>query len=229
MNKIEKFSTNLDIKVVYKNKSFPMKALSKILFFNKRFMTSYYTTIRKTIYVPDDLFNESTEEKKLELFTHEAMHMHQAQKFGMLLYTFLYLFPLSLAPISLLSVFFAFILPWYLAMIPLVFLVCLLPLPAPWRKRFEVEGYTAGLYAFHWISTRVKKEGLNIVAQNMFSKANAIEENFTGPNYYWMWPFGVKKELYNNVQKICDGVISNTSEFYKKVDQTLGRIYDQDI
>jgi len=67
----------------------------------------------------------------------------------------------------------------------------LLPIPAPFRCTWELRGYQA-------------TEALQWAERNRFNKADYYIEQFTGPSYYFMWPFRqhIKSLLYKNRDKI---------------------------
>lgn len=83
--KIESKSTSSLMRVI--------NAVLVILTFGKfrSFMTHYITTIGHTVYVPDswDVLGPSS---KYVILTHEKVHMEQSRRYGMFLYSFLYLF-----------------------------------------------------------------------------------------------------------------------------------------
>ncbi|MEM6954441.1 MAG: hypothetical protein AAF411_23810 [Myxococcota bacterium] len=64
-----------------------------------RYMTHYVTTIGQTIYLPTS-WAERPETERLITLRHEAVHLHQFRRFGIVLMSVLYLlpfFPLGLA------------------------------------------------------------------------------------------------------------------------------------
>ena len=83
----------------------------------RRFMTHYFTTIGYTLYVPETWGTMEVIAKAV-LLRHERVHMRQRKKYGMLLFSFLYLlFPL-----------------------PTIF--------AYYRMKFEWEAYTESMRAY---------------------------------------------------------------------------------
>jgi len=83
-------------RVVKKSESFLMKAINAFLLVitfwqMKAFMTRFITTVGTTVYVPDD-WNEQTEIDRMIVLRHERVHMRQKQKYGMFLFSLLYLF-----------------------------------------------------------------------------------------------------------------------------------------
>ena len=218
MSRFEEFENNIkrnyvfDIK--YKDESNFMKLLGTILFFNKGFMTHYITTIGNTVYFPNRDFIKNYDDGAIRVLAHEIVHVSQKEKYGMILYSLMYLFPQCLALFALLA-FLAFI--WLPFLWCLLFLVFLAPIPAPWRKKFELGGYTMSLYMLdlrlrelNYPDDRILEE-LSVYAM----KINA--QNFKGPGYWFMWPFGVHDELVKEVNNIRSGVISDTDEIYGRM------------
>lgn len=118
-----------------KTESSLMKAISVVLFFVP-FMTDFTTTIGSTVYYPEDYVDEFPDDAAQTL-GHEGFHIKQRKRDGFV-YNLKYLFPQVLAPLALL----AFLAFWWLpALWFLLFLVCLAPLPAPFRVKYEREAY----------------------------------------------------------------------------------------
>lgn len=83
-------------RVVKKSDSLLMKVINGFLlvltFWQlKKFMTDFITTVGETVYVPDD-WNTQTEVGRMIVLRHERIHMRQKKKYGMFLFSFLYLF-----------------------------------------------------------------------------------------------------------------------------------------
>tara|TARA_Y100000310_G_scaffold329028_1_gene398186 strand:+ start:766 stop:1224 length:459 start_codon:yes stop_codon:yes gene_type:complete len=74
--------------IIKKSDSRLMKSLSKLLFFNKSFM-DMVTTIRSTIYVPDN-WKEFSEKKKNGIIEHEKVHIQQSKKYGFIRFAVMY-------------------------------------------------------------------------------------------------------------------------------------------
>lgn len=77
-------------KVEQKTKSWLMIVISYLLFFNRDFMTNFITTIGSTMYVPDAWYTWH-DNLKSEVLRHERVHLLQQKRYGMLLYSLLYL------------------------------------------------------------------------------------------------------------------------------------------
>ena len=71
-----------DFKIVEKKDSKLMRALSKVLFFNKSFMTRYVTVIGNTVYVPSKQWVKDNPYSALEVFCHEWVHMKDNRELG---------------------------------------------------------------------------------------------------------------------------------------------------
>lgn len=83
-------------KIVKKTNSFFMKIIGFLLFLfsfgkNRSFMDLYTTTIGVTVYVPDN-WNRWSDKSRVEILSHERIHMRQATKYGKLKFSFGYLF-----------------------------------------------------------------------------------------------------------------------------------------
>lgn len=184
-----------DLQVKFKDESLLMKILSFILFFNKSFMTRYTTTIGSTIYFPSRKAVDLLKITYLNVFLHELVHVHDAKKISKLLFSFLYLLPLSLIPICL-GLF--FLVTWKI-MLPITIL-CALPLPAYFRMRFEKRAYMVSLYVTDILSKKTPFDN------NIDQLKKDLLSNFKTSNYYFMWVFkGLDKDFDDAVNKIKDG------------------------
>lgn len=117
------------------------------------FMTDYITTVGFTVYVPDSWASTSAIDRVIVL-RHERVHMRQRVRYGMFLFSLLYLlFPL---PIGL----------------------------AYFRMKFEREAYAETLRAqVDLLGDRGRRQVLSPKSER------DIIGHFTGPAYFWMWPF----------------------------------------
>lgn len=115
-----------------------------------------------------------------EVLVHEGRHTLQGQKQGVFLHSFLYLFPQILVPICLLL---CFISPWFL--LGLLFGA---PIPAYFRMKKELQAYRDSVIVSYW------KYGHRSSSQIEF-----IVNMFSGPSYYFMWPFKsyIRNKLYD--------------------------------
>lgn len=170
-----------------KNIKFRPKSESKLLkivsplatVFNKNFTNGYITTIGDTIWYPDGWLERIDVKNLLQVIAHECIHIKQKSEQTQLVHNFLYLFPQSVAIFSLLSL---LAIPFGSAWLwCLLFLLCLAPLPAPFRYMKELEAY------------RVKFLFIKHVHNNEqflleFAK-EVIIENMSKSNYYFTWPF----------------------------------------
>ena len=155
-----------NFELINKQESTLMRCLSKLLFFNKKFMTNFVTVIGNKVYVPTLPWNEDNPYGACEVLSHEFVHMRDGQALGVL-FKFLYLCPQILALLSVFAVWN----PWWL-----LCLVFLLPIPAPFRAYFEFRAYVVSMAVRWWLLS-------NKTDPQYYLK------QFTTGNYYWMFPF----------------------------------------
>ena len=185
-----------DFELIDKRNSLFMKLLSKVLFFNKKFMSSYITVIGSKVYVPSLPWKSDNPYGACEVLSHEWVHMKDGKRLG-IWFKLLYLFPQILAPLALIG----FLNPWFF-----LFALCLLPFPALWRAKFELRGYTISMAVRYWI---LKKE----------PNYDFFVKQFTGPNYYFMYPFkeGVRRRLEEEFYRIEGDTLDPHEEHIKNV------------
>ena len=165
-----------DFNIVDKRKSKLMRALSKVLFFNKNFMTRYITVIGNTVYIPTKDWVKEDAYRALSVFCHEWVHMKDNRRLGPL-FKLLYLSPQIFSFLAVLG----FWNPLWL-----LFLICLLPVPSPTRSELEMRGYAVTM-AVNWWLLEIKPN------YEWYSK------QFTSSAYYWMDPF--KKDILKDLKK----------------------------
>ena len=179
MSKYERmldWASKKGVKIAYKDESILMKVLSKVLFFNKRFMTDYVTTVGSTIYFPSREWERKRKaigQYRLNaLIAHEVTHVLDMRDMGRYRFVWDYLFPQGMAVFGLLSLA-AFWNVWMLAF--LLFFASLYKWPSRGREAIEVRGYAASLAALYW--------DLGIVYED---DPEWVISQFTGPAYYYM-------------------------------------------
>lgn len=212
---IKELERNYSFNIRYKNESFLMKFLAMFVWvFNRKFMTKYITTIGNTIYFPSREYVEKDQNAAMIVLAHEIVHIEQSEKYGGVLFSLMYLFPQSMALISLGAIFAVFWLPmlWCLA-----FLVFLAPLPAPWRAKFEFEGYTMTLFAQNLVLRHYKYPSDSILTELSVMAIRIDQQQFKGSNYWFMWPFGLDNNFAKKIDDIRNGVIVDTSKTYGRV------------
>lgn len=119
--------------------------------------------------------------------------MKEREAQGNVIYFLRYAFPQILAALALLSLLAVWNL-WFL--LCLVFLLALAPLPAPGRRDIELNGYEMSLSVTYWRSGVLSDSDFEWYAQQ-----------FSGPAYYFMWPWhkAVMNELKMRAIKIRTG------------------------
>lgn len=135
---------------------------------------------------------------------HELEHVRQASRWTTPLFAFLYLFPLSLGGLLLLTcwlpVFWAS--GWHLALwIPAWAILgglCFIPqLPDPWRTYWELQAYTLSLYCY-WLQWHKIDDAY--IERRL--------QNFTDMTYYMMEPR--KAWMKNKLTAIADAIVEGT-------------------
>jgi hypothetical protein len=219
MNKTTKEIVQLyinEISVKYHpNTQVRMKDESKLLrlvrpfveLFNKRFWDGYVTTIGNTIWVPPKWFENGDAKSRLQLIAHETIHIRQSKKWTSFLFKVLYLFPQSFVVFSLLSFLAIPFGPHWLWC--LLFILCLTPLPAPFRYMFELEAYRVKLIFFRhaWKTTPEMVQWAK----------DGIIQNLAKSDYYFTWPF------VKTIQNDLDNEEKLTEEQYEEIVAFLKR------
>lgn len=184
------------IKIKFKDESWFMKLLNLfVLVFNKRFMSHYTSTIYNTIYFPSREWLEKHPHAAAAILAHEVVHIEDRErinnKYFPGVYGIAYYFPQCLCSLSLLA-FLAFVNLWWL--LSLGFLLFLLPIPSPGRFYIESRGYAMTLFYRNIYYTQLGG------TFDLLREIENYSKYFTGPDYYYMWPFekSVKGTLINN-------------------------------
>jgi hypothetical protein len=208
----DKLSEKHSFTIAYKDESGMMKFLGVVLkLICPQFMTRYITTIGRKVYFPSSEFVAIHAPALRSVLSHEFYHIWDAERTSSLLWHVLWLMPQALAPLALLALL-AFV--WPPAIWMLLCLVFLLPWPAYWRKKYELGGYTMSLFVLNEL---LKDWGLDEKErrEELIKTADTMDSNqFRGAYYYFMWPFGVKKELHQSVDAILNGDILDTEEVF---------------
>lgn len=206
--------------VEYKNESKLQRLIGTLLFFNKTFMTAFITTFFHHSWFPSVEFVAANPDGAGDVLWHEGTHDFDEQRLplrvklgsyqGSLLYQFLYLFPASLgAMVFGAGLFFLLLGIFVHAVLPLAWLILVgvivaaIPI-APFRMQIEMRGYGMSLLICYMRGMKKGSEEHKAVMAHYASM-------FTGPNYYFMWPFKA------SVQKRLEAIWSDIES---------GRIYE---
>lgn len=202
------------IRIRFKCDSFLMLILSYILFFNKTFMTKYTTTIGSTIYFPNEKYIRTRPLSSITIFLHELVHIYDSKRLSNILYSFLYLLPISLLPFTLLL----FIYSWKIALV--LSILCLIPLPAYFRMYFERRAYMASLYVINALAT---KFNFNPYLEK---NSDSFISQFKGSSYYFMWVFpNINKQFADAVIKIKNGERPyKDDKLFDMLDQLISKV-----
>ena len=155
---------------------------------NRHYMTKYTSTFYPRVYFPTGLV-ERDPWRATKILWHEYVHLFDAQRDGPTTFAASYMNWWSiLAPIAIgLGIAMAVSgVPWP-AFLSLS--LALVPWPSPWRRDYELRGYTMNLVINLWKYGSIRE-----------STVDWIVRQFTGPAYGWMWPF--RKSMYERVRKI---------------------------
>ncbi len=202
-----------DLKIKYKDSSTFIKLLGYILFFNKRFMTSYTTTIGNTIYFPNEKFVKTRPDSAITIFLHELVHIYDAEKYNKIVYSLLYLFPITLLLVAVPL----FFISWKIALILSILSLC--PLPAYFRMYFERRAYMVSLYAIQKLS-----EKMNFIPYLDKAKDSFVSE-FKSSSYYFMWIFpDINKQFNEAVANIKANKHPYEDPIFKIIDDLINRI-----
>jgi hypothetical protein len=161
-------------KIRYKNESKWQWFLSKLLFFNKDYLTKFVTTSKEDVWYPSREYITKNRWKAFKILAHEYVHLLDWQMHP-ILFQLMYVFPQVLSLLSLLSILAAFFSNWWLT--ALSALLFLLPIRSFTRAQIELRGYTMSLAVNFWRYASVQQKTIDRIA-----------EHFTGWRYYRMYP-----------------------------------------
>lgn len=169
--------------------------------FNERFMDHYTVTFAPKIYVPEKHVRSDMFWKTL---AHEWVHLVTARNNTTLINSFFYGLPQILAPLALVSLGAIWGSPWFL--LNLLWLLCLAPIPAYFRMKEEMEAYAMSMACNYWRYGSITNTQIEWIAKH-----------FTGPDYYFMWPFegNVRDRLDTLAHKVQNGEFDNKHPFDK--------------
>jgi hypothetical protein len=165
-------------KMKFKDESKLMKLIGFLMFFNRRFMTDYITTVGFTIYFPSRKWVENNYGSTLWVMTHEFIHLwdrNECIKENKVdTFAIGYLSPQLFSLISIFA-FLAFFNSWFLLF--LIFLGFMLPWPSKWRTTWELNGYGMTMLFYGFIQR---------TQYNALEHATVLADEFTTAQYYWM-------------------------------------------
>lgn len=195
-----------DIRVVKKRSSVFMHLIywgALMFIWQRKFLTGYNTIIGKTVYIVDTTIEEKNWDSIYTTLRHEFIHMLQDDKYG-IGFKLGYLFPQVLVIFSI----FALLAIWFSNywLVSLAFLGALAPWPAPFRCKWEMEGYTASLLARHERGDRLDVRHIDWV----------VKQFVTSAYYFMSWGrAGVEAKVRIAIAKIKNGTINGIFLHYK--------------
>ena len=154
-----------------------MRLLAKLLFFRKDFLTESVTAWGGTVYFPSAAWCRTHPDLAWQGLAHALVHVSDYHRVTPPVYALSYLFPQCLAPLAVGAF-------WHSWMG--LFLLALLPWPAPFRKHWEVRATAMTMATEVWQGRPLSEppeEALHRLA---------------GPRYYWCWPYrdALRRELH---------------------------------
>ncbi|MEZ4829799.1 MAG: hypothetical protein R3C61_26475 [Bacteroidia bacterium] len=186
MDRFEKFSEELQqiapFTIKYKDESWEMQLLHIFAMpFCPDFLTHFTTVIGSTIYFPGRSYIQQNQDAAMRTLAHEVVHILDMDRWTPGLFIGTYLFPQILALGVWLFPFLGF---W-----SLLFLLFLLPIPAPFRAYFEARGYA-----------------MDVLTAPTFHRSKVLDHavsHFASWNYYKMFPFEefVRNQITRWVEK----------------------------
>lgn len=167
LTRLVKLADQAGVKLAYKSQSGPMRLAGRFLFFRQDFLTDSVTTWGTTIYFPSSAWVRAHPDLAWQGLAHGLVHAHDSRRVTMPLYALSYLFPQCLALLALLA-------PWWPS--TALFLLALLPWPAPFRRHWESRASAMTLAVWFWQD------------RTLHGPPEEIVYAFVGPRYYWCWP-----------------------------------------
>lgn len=182
--------------IKFKDKNLVSKLIGMLVWvFNRTYMTKYTTTRGGNVYFPSREFVSYSYLNAWKILAHEWVHLHDRKEQG-IWFELGFLLPQLGAAISLLSLLSIWFSNWWL--LDLLALVLAAPIPSPGRMKVELRAYAMSMAVNLWQYGYVKE-----------STKEWIVKQFTGPNYYFMWPFkeDMKKRLDGAEEAIKTGEV----------------------
>ena len=167
---------------------------------NPDYMTSFVTTLGQTTYLPSTC-DDGPGDGMWQVVLHEIQHAKDAQKVGNWVFGAAYLLPQLVGILGIVYTIVVGLALLFGAPLALLWgctsLLLLAPLPAFGRACAEIRGYTVSLAVGFWSGTLGDEEVY----------LNELVDIFSGPSYYYMWPFKswVKSYFAQKLQELKTG------------------------
>ncbi len=197
--------------VRYKEDNLISKIIAVLVWlFNRDYMTSYTTTRYPKVYFPSRQYVEDRPMRAVKILFHEFVHLSDRKRLGVW-FTIGYALPQLLAVVLLIALAVsAFVGSWVLSVCVMVAVLAFMsPLPAHWRMKFEMRGYTMNMAINLWRFSSVTARTRDWIAKQ-----------FVGPAYYFMWPFP------NDVDKRIEAAVSVLEQSNKADVDVYEVVYD---
>ena len=176
------------VEVVEKTTSRFMRLLAALMFFNKKFLNGYITTIGATIYWPNIEQMYMHPDAAFRVLFHEIQHAADFRK-SPAFFVITYLSPQILFLISIFSILALFLGSyWLLWILAILFLA---PIPSIGRAIWEMRGTSCGIAVSSWDNTEISDAYME-----------SVIDRFMGSDYYFMMPSKrVVVWLFNHYKK----------------------------
>lgn len=168
----------------YKDESWSSKVIAVLVWiFNRRYLTDYTTTRYPRVYFPSRAWVKKNPRVATKVLLHEFVHLWDRKQegiwhvfgYGFPQILFLFFFPIFIVALCIPGSAFKW---WVTGITGGLALLSLIPWPAFFRRRAELRGYAMNMAQAHW------RYGDIIQGQKEW-----IAKHFTGPDYFYMWPF----------------------------------------
>lgn len=181
------------------------KLIGVLMFFNRGYMKDFISTFFPYVYWPSEKDYRSAPRGSFKVLAHEYVHLWDAKKsHGWFSFSYILWHWLALLALGALVAIWAS--NWWLLF--LVALVFALPLPSPWRMKWEYRGYTMSMACNAWKHGDVQE-----------TTVDALVEHFISSEYYFMWPFkkAMRRRFNASIDSIHNGDVLLWGQPFKDV------------
>ena len=196
-------------RVGWKDTTLWQRIIGALVFFNRSYMIDYVSTFYPVVYWPTEDAYKSNPWESFKILSHEYVHLDDARK-QRLWFPFSYIMPHWLVLCASLAVFAIWFSNWWLIALAALLFGC--PIPAVWRMNWELRGYTMSMAIDAWKYGSIQP-----------STVDWISKQFTGPDYYFMWPFreGIRRKLEQAQVDIHNGNVVMYGVPFKHVKEIM--------
>lgn len=190
---VEKHIPGFEVR--YKSEHWSSKIIACLVWiFNRDYMMTYTTTRYPHVYFPNREFVAAYPNRAVKILAHEFVHLWDRKNYGVW-FSISYLLPQLIALVFIiLGISVAFFKPWWCALLcALPAFILASPLPAVYRMKAELRGYSMSMAINFW--------RYNTISQ---STIDWIANEFTGWSYYRMWPY--KEDIDKRLEALAEDI-----------------------